>query len=202
VKSRKLLIGILVIALLAVYYLLGTDYLKQQRNNASLASQITVEKDILAQIPPLPDDLETRLNEAQTGLENARNVFPETLNSTRIIDDILRLADDVGVNTIPLVTQPWTTEAVEGVSYSILRLNLTVSGTFEKIADYLNRLETGEMDTLVMEHVTVNSLETPFGGTVTENDVPPTVDAVFEVAVYSQPPVIIEPELDEEGIEE
>lgn len=201
-KSRKLLIGILVIALLAVYYLLGTDYLKLQRDNEALASQITTEKDILAQIPPMPDDLEIRLNEAHIDLEDARKNFPENLNSTRIIDAILRLADDVGVNTIPLVTQPWTVEAIEGNSYSILRLNLAVSGTFEKIADFLEHLETGEMNTLVMEYIMIDSSETPFGGIVPEGDIPPTVDAVFEVAVYSQPPVIIEPEPDEEGIEE
>ena len=67
-KSRKLLIVILVIALLAVYYLLGTDYLKQQRDNEALASQIIVEQDILAQIPQPSTDLEMQLSEVEAEL--------------------------------------------------------------------------------------------------------------------------------------
>ena len=198
------LLIVAIIALLAVYYLLGTDYLKQQRDNEALASQIIVEQDILAQIPQPSTDLEMQLSEVEAELSAARNVFPESLNSTRIIDAILRIADYAGVKAIPLITQPWTTEAIEGKSYSILRLHITVTGTFEEVTDFLSRLENGEMSTLVMDYVTIDRVETSFGGEVSESDIPQMVDSVFEIAVYSQPPLVILPEIEivEEGLEE
>ncbi|MCK4862944.1 MAG: hypothetical protein KAS25_01550 [Dehalococcoidales bacterium] len=195
-KTRKLLIAILVVALLAVYYILGTDYLKQRRDHEALASQITVAKEVLAQIPPRPADLETRLSDAQTGLEEAKNTFPERLNSTRIIDAILRLADDIGVKAIPLVTQPWTMESVEGGNYSILRLHVAVTGTFNQMSDFLSQLENGDIETLVMEYLTVDSITAPFGGEDAYGDTL-QVDTRLEIAVYSQPPAI---ELKEEGL--
>jgi len=196
VKTRKLLIAILAVTLLAVYYILGTDYLKQRRDHGALASHITVAKETLAQIPPRPADLETRLSDAQAGLEEAKNTFPERLNSTRIIDTILRLADSIGVKAIPLMTQPWTTESVEGENYSILRLHVTVKGTFNRMSDFLSRLENGDIETLVMEHVAVDSLTAPFGGEDVSGDTL-QVETRLEIAVYTQPPAI---ELAEEGL--
>ena len=186
-KTRKPLIIILVVALLAVYYILGTDYLKQRREHEALASQITEATRTLAQIPSPPADLEQRLIAARTGLETANNTLPDKLNSTRIVDAILRLADDVGVKAIPLVTQPWTTEDVNGEDYSVFHLNVAATGTFTRLSSFLSRLENGEFETLVMEYVIVDSVDAPFRG---EGDYGNTfqVDAGLEIAVYSRPP--------------
>ena len=82
-KTRRLLIIILIAALLAVYYLIGTDYLKQRNQKATLASQIAVETETLAQIPLPPADLEQRLADAQNGLDAAKNIF--------VVDLLLKL---------------------------------------------------------------------------------------------------------------
>ncbi len=186
-KTRKLLIAILAVALLAVYYILGTDYLKQRREHEALASQINVATETLAQIPPRPADLGTRLSDARTGLETVNNTLPDNLNSTRIINTILRLADDVGVRAIPLVTQPWTTESVNGEDYSVFRLHVAVTGTFTQLSTFLSRLENGELETLVMEYLTVDSATGPFRGEGVYASIL-QVNAGLEIAVYSRPP--------------
>jgi hypothetical protein len=197
VKTRKLLIALLAVVLLAVYYIIGTDYLKQRQEHGELSSLISMEKETLAQIPPQPADLETRLSDAQAGLEEAKSTFPERLNSTRIIDVILKLADNIGVKAIPLLTQPWTTESVEGNDYSLLRLHITATGTFIQISDFLSQLENGEITTLVMEQVAIDSPTTPFGGEAV-NDGTIEVNTRLEIAVYSQSPPTIE--IEEEGL--
>ena len=50
-KTRKLLITLLIIVLLVVYCQLGIDYLKQGSEYEALASQITDATQTLAQIP-------------------------------------------------------------------------------------------------------------------------------------------------------
>jgi len=200
VKTRKLLVAVLIIVLLAVYYVVGTDYLKQRQDSESLESQITESTQALALIPPPPADLETRLDEARNGLEVAKNAFPEQLNSTSIVDYILRLAVDAGVKAIPLLTQPWAVQSVGGKEYSILRLQVSVTGTYNRMAAFLVSLENGTYETLVMEYVIVDSTTTPFKGGGIYGD-SAQIDANLEIAVYAQPPVV-ETEPEEEGLPE
>ena len=199
-KSRKLLVAVLIIALLAVYYVVGTDYLKQRQESESLESRITESTRALALIPPPPADLETRLDEARNGLEAAKNAFPHQLNSTRIVDYILKLAVDAEVKAIPLLTQPWAVQSVGEKDYSILRLQVSVTGTYNRMEAFLVSLESGTYETLVMEYVIVDSTTTPFkGGGVYGDSV--QVAANLEIAVYAQPPVT-EAEPEEEGLSE
>lgn len=199
-KTRKLLVAVLIIVLLAVYYVVGTDYLKQRQDSESLESQITESTQALALIPPPPADLETRLDEARNGLEVAKNAFPEQLNSTLIIDYILKLAVDAGVKAIPLLTQPWAAQSVGEKDYSILRLQVSVTGTYNRMAAFLVSLENGKYGTLVMEYVIVDSTTTPFKGGGIYGD-SAQIDANLEIAVYAQPPVV-ETEPEEEGLPE
>lgn len=195
-KTRKLLIIILVVVLLGVYYILGSDYLKQGREHEALVSRITEATRVLAQIPSPPADLEQRLAAARTALESANNTLPDRLNSTRIINTILRLADEVGVRAIPLTTQPWTTESVNGEDYSVFRLHIAVTGPFAKLSSFFSQLENGEIETLVMEYMTVDSVTEPFRAEGVYGSMLP-VYANLEIAVYSRPQTT---DIEDEGL--
>ena len=178
---------ILVLVLLVVYYIMATDYLKQRREHKTLASQIAETTQMLAQIPPSPADLEQRLNEAQSGLEVTQNSLPDRLNTTRIIDAILKLADGAGVKAIPLVTQPWTVESISDQNYSVFRLSITATGSFTKLVSFINQLETGQPQTLVIESLLVDRVtDKP-----EEEGVIP-IEAKFEIAIYARPPAVDE----------
>jgi hypothetical protein len=186
VKNRKLLIVILVVVLPVVYFLVGTDYQKQRRQHKSLASQITETTQILAQVPPPPADLEPRLAAARVDLDAIKNSFPSYTNSTSIINAILRLAEEVRVKAIPLVTQPWTAESVKGQSYSIFRLNLAVTATFVQLTEFLSRLEKGKPETLVIEYLSVDRASELSGGGSDGGD-RTQVNVSLGIAIYSLP---------------
>jgi hypothetical protein len=185
VNTKKLLMALLIIILIVVYYLLGTDYLKQMKQHDSLPSQIAEVDRNLAQIPAPPADLEQQMAAARMELDTARDTLPGELNSTGIINTILRLADDIGVKAVPLVTQPWTTKGSDNNTYSVFRLNVAVTGTFTQLVSFLNQLETGELKTLVMENLSVSRAdEQPGGEAIPGNSA--QINASLDIAIYSQ----------------
>ncbi len=174
-----------------VYYLVATDYLKQRRENGALASRIEGMTQTLAQVPLSPADLEQRLNAAQSDFEATRNLFPDRLNTTMVINGILRLAEDTGVKAIPLITQPWRTESFSGHDYSVFRLDISVTGAFTKLVDFTDQLENGEPHTLLIESVAVDRADDE---EAEEGTIP--VEASLSVAVFARPPIVDEVEED------
>jgi hypothetical protein len=178
-----LLVIILALVLIVVYYLMVTDYLEQRREYQALAPRTDEAAQLLAQIPPPPADLEQRLSAAQSGLEAVINSFPDILNTTGIINAVLLLADDAGVIAIPLVTQPWTVENVSDHDYLVFRLNITATGDFTRLADFINRLETGEPPTLVIESLLVERVTD-----ASMENAQTLFEARLEIVVYARAP--------------
>ncbi|HJX14014.1 MAG TPA: GspMb/PilO family protein [Dehalococcoidales bacterium] len=180
-KTRKTLMVILAVVLLAGYYLSGTEYLKQRRERAALEGQIAGTARTLAEIPPTPPDLDGRLIKAEADLEAARSSFPAGRNTTVVVNAVLRLAERVGIRALPLVTQPWTTEGVSDDAYAVFRLNVTATGSFDLLSEFLNGLESGAPETLVIESLTVDRESgTPQGNAA--------VKAWIDIAVYARSP--------------
>jgi hypothetical protein len=180
--KSKLIIPILVIAvvaLMAVNYLLGMDYLRQRQGHEALAAQITETTRTLARTPPPPQNLEPRLAAAEASLAAAQSAFPRDINSTRVINTILKLADACQVKAIPLVTNPWTKENT-GLDYQVFRLNIAIKGSFSQLNSFVSQLENGELETLVVENLRV----TRDTGAATEATTP--VQASLDLAIYSQ----------------
>ena len=185
-KNKKIFIILLVVALLVVYYLLGTGYLKQQRQHLALASQLASDTAALAQIPGPPADLEQRLEAANVTLETAKKILPARMSSTQIVNAILRLAEECEVKAIPLVTQPWTTQELGDHGCSVFRFSVAVTGTFDRLTSYLSKLENGELKTLIVENTSVNRVFEEPGETVYPPGVIP-VNASLDLAIYTQP---------------
>jgi hypothetical protein len=182
VRTRQILIIILAAILLAAYYSIGTGYLKQRHEYVALASQITGATGKLAEIPPPPADLDQRLADAQANLDAVKNSLPGQMNSTAMVNSILEIAEGVGVKAIPLVTQPWTTQSIGDHDYSVFRFGVSATGTFTQLANFLKQLETGELDTLVIENLSLYRIPEPAGA---GNEIP--VKADLEIAVYARP---------------
>ena len=185
-KTKKLSIILLMAVLLVVYYLWGMGYLKQRKAHEALLSQTAEAAQTLVQMPR-PDDLEQRLATARASLDTVKNSFPSRMNSTEIVNAVLKLADSVGVKAIPLVTKPWTTEDLSGHSYAVFRFNVAVTGTLTQLTSFLSQLENGEPKTLIVEDVSVTRV-TETSGTegAPEGTIP--VNASLDLAIYCQPP--------------
>jgi len=182
--KNKILIATLIIILLIVYYFLGTDYMKQRQQNAELTSQITGITQTLAQMPEPPHGLEQQLAAAQASLTAEQSAFPGKMNSTHIVNTILKLADDHEVKAVPVVTRPWSIETAGEHDYYVFRLNVAVTGNFSQLVGFVNKLENGELETLTVEDLSVT--RQPAGESVTDGTIP--VTASLNLAVFAQAP--------------
>ena len=180
-RSRLIItfLVVAIIALLAVYYFLGMDYLRQLQGHEALTAQITEATQTLAQTPKPPQNLEQRLASAEANLAAAQSAFPRDLNSTRVINAILKLADDCQVRVIPLVTQTWSMENI-GEGYYVFRLNVTIRGGYSQLVSFVSQLENGELETLVVEGFSVAMV----AGLTEEGMMP--VTASLDLTIYTQ----------------
>jgi len=184
----KLLIAVLIITLLAVYYILGMDYINQRRELDALAFQIDTATQALDQMSETTynlENMEQRLEAAEERLADEQSVFPSRLNSTAVISSILELADTLGVNAVPLVTQSWLTEVVGENNYDVLRVTVAAEGTFSQMVNFVSRLENGEYQTLVVENLTVTRV-TPLAEEEAGSEGAVIFIASFDLAIYAQ----------------
>ncbi|OGO17639.1 MAG: hypothetical protein A2Z15_01525 [Chloroflexi bacterium RBG_16_50_11] len=186
-KTRKALITILILALLVVYFLTGMNYLKERDQKEELAAQISGANAALSLIPPPPADLDEQLSDAQDSLELEKETLIIDTNITRLINSILRLADEIGVKAIPLSTQPWILEHVSNQDYAVFRIDVEVSGNYSQMVSFMSRLESGEPDTLVLEHLAVEKVT---GSFLLESPVEGPVNANIRITVYAHPATI------------
>jgi hypothetical protein len=185
--KKKLLIALVIVILLVVYYLLSMDYLKQRQQQAALASQISDVTLLLAQMPEPPWDLEQRLASAQDNLTAEQKAFPGEVNSTRVINAILELADECQVKAMPLITEPRSAAKIGEHDYYIFRLNVAVEGSYSNLASFTGRLESEEFETLIVAHLSVTRMAGTSGeGLVPEGNIP--VSASLDLSVYTSPP--------------
>jgi len=174
-------------AIVVVYYLLGMGYVKERREQEALTSQITEVTQVLAQTPEPPQDMEQQLEAAKARLSAAERSFPIGVNSTQVIDTILKLAENSQVSAIPLVTRPWTMENVGGHDCYVFRLNIVVKGDFSQLLTYLNKLEKGDYKTLIVEDLSlVRATGQPDEGVIAWEAIP--VTANLNLAIYSRFP--------------
>ena len=154
----KLPIVILIVILSVVYYLFGTDYLNQRKEQKALTSQIAEVTQTLSEMAEPPQNLEQQLEAAEASLVAEQVAFPGKMGTTQVIDTILRLADDCQVKAIPLVTEPWSKENIGQHDYYVFRLNVAVEGSFSQLVYFVKKLENGKFDTLTVENVSLTKL--------------------------------------------
>jgi hypothetical protein len=187
-KLRQLLVIILVVGLLVVYYILGTGYRQQRHKNAELAAQITAAAEQLALIPAPPANIEQQQATANFTLNKELNSFPDNINSTQIVNAILKLAEAAGVKAIPMATQPMATEGVNGINYPVFRLNIAVKGTLAQLTVFLSRLETGEPGTLVVSNLAIDRV---LGASANETETGNNfeIEGSLDIAVFARPSI-------------
>jgi Tfp pilus assembly protein PilO len=185
-KTRTLVITLLVVVLLAVYGFIGMDYLKQRSQRESYDSQIAEASAALMVIPQTPADLEERLAAAQESLEEAKNVFMLDNTNTEIINRIIDTANQTGVTAIPLATQPWVQETVLDQTYSVFRIEIQVIGEYTQLIMFLHQLENEELKTLIIESLTIESTSGISLLESSERDALPLTVSI-RIAVYATP---------------
>ena len=186
-KTGKWLIVVLVIALVAVYYILGTGYLKLRRGDTDLNTQIEAARATLIIMPPAQSGLEQRLADAEARLTVAESSFSGETDDTLIINNILKLAEKTGLTAIPLSTQPWVVENLFNRNYDVFSMTLSLKGDFSNLQDFIQQLENSGMETLVVKDLKIerDPVITSDNVTSVSSD---NVTAYIEIAVYNLTP--------------
>ncbi len=179
----KLLITVLIVILVVVYCLLGLDYIKQRQEHSVLTSRIADARQTLTQLPEPAQNLEERLAAAEVRLSDAQRSFPTRLNSTQVINDILKLAERHNITAIPLAADAWSTEKVRQHDYQVFRLKLALAGSYSQLVTFVSELEEGDYETLIVQDLSVTRVnEQSEEGTI-------GITASLELAIYTQSPM-------------
>ncbi|HEY40836.1 MAG TPA: hypothetical protein G4O18_03140 [Dehalococcoidia bacterium] len=182
---NKLAIILIGIVLLVVYGLLAMDYMKQGPEHERLLSEIEEINQSREALPEPSTYFSEQLVVIQAALDAESVTIPGEINSTDVLDTILSLADDIGVKAIPLITQPWMEVHIGVNTYSILRINVDITGLFSSVKNYVSRLESGDFKTLIVESLIVN-VDYGDGEEVYAGGSTPVV-ASLDVAVFAKP---------------
>jgi len=183
--KKRLPIVILIVILSVVYYLFGTDYLNQRNEQKALTSQIAEVTQTLGEMPELPQNLEQQLEAAEASLVAEQGAFPNKMDTTQVVDTILRLADDCQVKAIPLITDPWSKENIGQHDYYVFRLNLAVEGSFSQLVSFVKKLENGKFNTLIAENVSLTRLSQQSEDEGVDEETI-LITASLDLAIYTQ----------------
>jgi len=157
----------------------GTGYLKERNGQKALITKMDDTTKMLSLITVPPGDLPQRLTDAQNAnLAAKQNLLPTDVDTTQVIKTILIVADECNVNVIPLSTDSWTNVTVEGTSYRVLTISLSVEGSFDDLTTFVDRFHGNEFTSLVVDTIAIGQAGQQTGGTA--------YTGVIQLGVYTQ----------------
>jgi cell division protein FtsB len=142
VKQTRLLTIFLVLLLVVAFtYLLG-DYARQHKRQAGYNLQINAAVNALAQIPAPETDLESRLSDLTASSSQAlASISDNSLNSTSIIDTLMKQAESYNLSVTPLTTDSWIEKKVNNSMYKVLPIKMQLNGNLEGMLDFIKTLD-------------------------------------------------------------
>ncbi len=184
-KKKKITlnnIGLVLLVLMAVAYF----YIWQARTQAetqvsALSSNITTVRMQLTALEDPTDNLELELAAVKAELAAAQAGFPNTLERNEVVDYLLDVAGNYGIDILPLQSYGWASVQV-GQEYRVLKIAIVARGNLKNVENFMNGLHAGRYPTLVISgcEVTRADISTPgFPG----DDMPVTVN--MEIGIYT-----------------
>ena len=188
--NKKLTIPLLAVLLLFVYLYWGTDYIYNMAFDGShpeheqLSLQIDTAKKELQNMHGPSEELEQQLAELEEAKSVEQNKIPAEIDDGQLIRFVLQIAQDCNVKAIPLVTRPLTSINVENNIYSVLQLNVNISGEFDDCVAFINRLENSSFGSLIIEQITISADNDFAEGSPDEGSLP--IEGQIRLLLYAQ----------------
>lgn len=177
---KRIIIASVTVLILIVFMLWGTDYIQAyvldsvSPEKVTLLKEIDTVNDSIAGIPEPDEQLQLRLSQLETELEEEGKAIPESMDSTLVINSILELAESCNVTATPIRTQDWS---MKGDNYLVYKLQIEVEGNYTQTAIFINRLENELFDNLIIVGLDIS------GGLKTDTE--PDL-ANMQLAVYTR----------------
>lgn len=180
-------VGLVAFAAVVWFFLLSPirgDIKNTESNIADQQSKLLVAKQTLSLAETTR--AEGKRNEARL-LELAK-MIPPTEELPSLLLQIQDLADQAGIKFISIT--PGEANAVEGEQFETMPLDLTFTGTFFDLSDFIYRAEqmvAGPGRLLAVQSVSLTVSQTPGAGSMTSS-VSPTLDVNLSLLAFILPP--------------
>lgn len=154
-KIRLFTIAVVGISLTLCLFL-GWTYLQHYEKQALLHSEIDLFERVLGKELEGDEAIEARLAEAQAELAAVQAAFAIEVSSTEILDTVLEAAAQSSVQVNSVTVQGTRTMKIGESTYTLYPFYLRVQGSYTQLLAFLDRLEQGVVETLVLERVSLN----------------------------------------------
>lgn len=142
---KRIVVLVTIIALLGIYVFWGMDYIyalawdKSAPERDTLVNELENTKKRLSKRIVVDENLPQEVEQARQELEAEMEKVPVTVDIPGLIDEMLQLADEIGIEIIPLRTSSWSGIARAG--YEGYQIQILVAGDASAITNYVDRLE-------------------------------------------------------------
>ncbi|MFC1962112.1 type 4a pilus biogenesis protein PilO [Chloroflexota bacterium] len=186
----KLLALSLYVGWLAAFFLWGVDYVylglveKPTHEQEQLISQIESSRNELVNIPDVIVEREHQLEQAQILLASQQSRIPSTLNINDLVRNIIEIANECQVKSIPLRTVNPESITIGQYSYRYWRISMSVEGDFQNIANFVENIDGQYISTATVTSIDLRQgKETPNSSNTTNYT--SAVTGTIELVVYS-----------------
>jgi len=145
-KKVLLIIGIAVFVIILVS--LFRTYSQQVKEQEELRTNLAVQQTLLRTLTTSKEDLENKLDAAESLFNTSQAKFPESVESIEYGEDLFRIADDCNLELTALSPSIPGTKTAGAVTYSVVSCAVKVEGDTDDILDFLYAIRTGDDFTL------------------------------------------------------
>lgn len=181
--KNRIVITAVIIALLASFFLWGVEFIEDIYKNSANPQRDTLTMEIdavnlsITQIPESEEGLDIKLAELEEELTQEKQIIPDSMDGTSIVDTILKLAESCDVTVTPMNTNNWSSE---GTHYMLYTINIILEGKYHNVEDFIDRLENSLYDNLAILDLAIS------GGQSSDIEDPEPIIANVRLGVYTR----------------
>ncbi len=157
-KRAITIVGVTVgaVVILALYALIVRGILSEREQQDLIEMQIEPLESALTakqQGAKVLSDRQAELATLQAELEEAQFAFPSEVDSTQVLSFVYAAAEANQVTTPSVEYRPSITVTLGGSTYSIFAYDVEVEGDLAAIANFIEELELGPVETLALDQI-------------------------------------------------
>ena len=170
-KSGFILIAGIAIAIFAGLWLARSQQVDEQeqlREELSIAAMRLENSQNNEEISAQQVQLEKQLSQTISQLETAKATLSQAAGSIAVSGTLFDIAEAIGVEITAISSSQLSSDSLEGITFSVLPLTITVEGDVPDIISFVGRLN-GDFTTGLVKFVAISIPETTCEETVSAN---------------------------------
>jgi Tfp pilus assembly protein PilO len=162
-----------------MHYIYAYEWDKTAPGRDQLTTAIQNTRKIVEQPVNIDDGLSRRLIDLQNLVNLEQDKFPADVDITDVVDSLLHLAQDTGIEIVPLRNGEWTDAREKG--YLMYQIQLLITGDADSVANFIDEVESKLLYSLNIDKMEMkgNSI-----GPAGEGEDTYAVDGYITVTIY------------------